>query len=500
MNLHRRMIALLCALVTLFGLVFCTACGKTTPDQPSIDVSDPLPSLPAIHINTADGKYDFATKPVREDKLLDSIEYVSATVSVSNCDAEYVISDADAQVKVRGNWTLNYPKKALRIKFAEKHGMLGMNEGREFKNWLLLADWKDLSMCNNTTALYLADHILGADGYYVSDFMNVEVYINGHYWGVYLLAEQQEVNDGRTSVAECEKDYTGTDIGYFFEYDAYYRDERALPSGDPTFEINYGLFDKFGSGKPDPDPYMAGGMHGYTMKSDINDDAQLDFVASYVQNAYTIITSAIYEDKHYAFNDDYTGIVPIQGKSVQDTVSQVIEIQSLVDMYLLNEIVVNPDIAWSSFYISLDMSEEGSKKLIFEAPWDYDSCFGIRASTPTTPGTESFEGQYVARTRNPWLCIFSDQEWFMEMVIAKWKSINESGVMDGALALIEKQKTEYADYYDANYRRWQARIYDGNEELIPEVNACKNQRDAADFLIKWLSNRIDALNREWGVQ
>ena len=497
MKLYRSLAAVLCLLATLLCVVGCAAEKQPAvqyPDMPELSTQ-----LPAIHIDTADGSYEFAQKPVREDKLPGGpgIEYVAASVSVSNCDAEYVIDDAEAQVKARGNWTLNYPKKALRIKFAEKQGMLGLNEGRQFKNWLLLADWKDLSMTHNATALFLADALLAAEGYYVSDYMYVEVYINGHYWGVYLLAEQQEINEGRTSVPEAEKDYAGTDIGYFFEYDAYYRDERMLPDGDPTFEINYGLFDKYGTGKPNPDPYAAAGMHGYTMKSDIYSDAQLDFVADYVQNIYTIITEAIYNGEHYAFNEDRSGIVQVEGTSVKDTVAQVIELDSLVGMYILNEIVVNPDIAWSSFYLSLDMSEEGSKKLIFEAPWDFDSCFGIRASTPTTPGTESYEGQYVARTRNPWLCIFSDQEWFMDMVRAKWADIRDAGVTDDALALVEQYKVLYRNNFDANYRRWKDRVYYGNEELIPELNSFGFQHEAADFLTGWLTNRVAALDKEF---
>ncbi len=496
MKIRRSLIAFLLALVMLTGICACSGEPEAHPYEPNMNAV-----MPTIHITTEDGKYDFIKKPVREDKMAGTIEYVSATVTVSDCDAQYVITDAEAQVKARGNWTLNYPKKPIRIKFAEKRGMLGLNEGQEYKNWNLLADWKDLSMCNNTTALYLAQNILGADGYYVSDFMNVEVYINDAYWGVYLLVEQQEINDGRTSVADCEKGYTGTDIGYMFEYDAYYRDERNMPngSGDPTFEINYGLFAD-GWGMPHPDPYQANGLHGFTVKSDINDDAQLEFLASYVQNAYTIITSAIYENKHYAFNEDYTDIVPIEGKSVQDTVSQVVELQSVVDMYLLNEIACNPDIAWSSFYLTLDMSETGSKKLIYEAPWDYDSCFGMRASTPTTPGTETNEGLYVSRTNNPWLRVFSEQQWFMDLVAERWNQIKAAGVPENTLAFIEQQKVMYEADYAENYRRWKERVWDGNEEVVPELNTYQKQGDAADFLIRWLSGRFEYLDSQWGKQ
>jgi hypothetical protein len=41
------------------------------------------------------------------------------------------------QVKVRGNWTTDYPKKSLRIKFDDKQKMFGLNSDGEFKNWVL---------------------------------------------------------------------------------------------------------------------------------------------------------------------------------------------------------------------------------------------------------------------------------------------------------------------------------------------------------------------------
>ncbi len=40
------------------------------------------------------------------------------------------------------------------------------------------------------------------------------MYLNNLYWGVYLLAEQQQVNANRINVTEPEDNYTGTDIGF----------------------------------------------------------------------------------------------------------------------------------------------------------------------------------------------------------------------------------------------------------------------------------------------
>lgn len=256
------------------------------PDQITLDestlekyayVPQIYDGMPKIHINTEDGDNSFATKYSLTDKLLDQIEYVDATISTSECDEEMIMSNVEASVKVRGNATLNYDKKPLRIKFSEKQNMLGLHDGEKYKNWVLLADWKDMSMQNNVIAFYLGQTILGSDGYYATDFRNVEVYLNDEYWGVYLLVEQQEVKDGRFSVTEVEDDYEGTDIGYVFEYDGYYTTEQQMPdgAGDPTFDIDL------------LDPIF--NQPGFTVKSDIYSDKQLEFLSNYVQNAYNIL-------------------------------------------------------------------------------------------------------------------------------------------------------------------------------------------------------------------
>jgi hypothetical protein len=256
------------------------------------------------------------------------------------------MSNVTAEVKVRGNATLNYEKKPIRIKFEKKQSLLGLHGGEKYKNWVLLADWKDLSMTNNTVAFYLGKTILGSDGYYCTDFRNVEVYLNGEYWGVYLLVEQQEAKDGRSSVPEVEDDYTGNDIGYFFEYDGYYADEKNMPDGDPTFTMNH-------QGLP-------ASSNGYTVKSDINADSQLTFLQTYMNNIMYIAHQAT-KGRYYKFDENYNVVSAGQGQSAKDIIGTVIDLQSLVDVYILNEIAKDLDVDWSSFYLSLDMSAEGNK-------------------------------------------------------------------------------------------------------------------------------------------
>ena len=468
----------------------CTVCGEEDPnaEDPKKVHYDFMPliteQMPAIYINTPDNSNTWATKYNRSDKLNGKIEYVKATVSTGNCEDDYILSNLEANVKVRGNYTLDYAKKPIRIKFEKKQNMLGLHDGEKYKNWVLLADWKDLSMTNNTVAFYLGNTILASDGYYCTDFRNVEVYLNGEYWGVYLLVEQQEAKDGRSSVPEVEDDYTGNDIGYFFEFDGYWNLEG--PDGDPTFTMNH--------------QGLATGNNGYTVKSDINADSQLDFLSSYMNNAFYIAYQANFKGKYYKFNEDFTAVVEApEITSAKEAVGNVIDLQSLVDMYILNELAKDLDFDWSSIYLSVNMTSEGNKKITFEAPWDFDSCFGIieRENCSAT------NDMYAKNDENPWIRLVRDQDWFWTMVYEKWAEMKEYNLFENLISFIELQSETYKNYYIKNYQKWSSRVSGGNSECVGILNSYKDintaQGYAVDYLIDWLTKRFTYLDSVFTV-
>lgn len=456
-------------------LVLCLLGASTAAEEASLWYPQITAELPIIAITTGDNNH-FATAFVREDKLQGRIDYVDATITVS--DGEQVLLAGErAQVKVRGNWTLDYPKKSIRIKFAEKQSMLGLNANRPYKSWVLLAEWKDLSMLNSATALFLAHNILGADGYYCTDYRFVHLELNGEYWGLYLLVEQQEVNPGRVDIAENEADSTDRYTGYLMEYDAYFNEEAALPNSDPVFQVYH--------------QGLTGEQYGYTIKSHIANSRQVSFLRSCIRLTYRACHAAVNEGKHYAFNEKHTELVPLESTSVRETVERFIDLPSLVDTYLLNEIACNPDLGWSSFYLSLDLSEDGSRKLTFQAPWDFDSAFGIRHDYEAT------RGDYARYAGNPWLQLFADEPWFQEMVKARWAELKAQDLPEKTLALISALTATYAADFARNYDRWPSRIIEGNHELVEVLNRSQSQGEAADYLTRWLRDRFADLNDRW---
>ena len=215
------------------------------------------------------------------------------------------------------------------------------------------------------------------------------------------------------------------------------------------------------------------------------------FLRSCIRLTYRACHAAVNEGKHHAFNEKYTELVPMESTSVRETVERFIDLPSLVDTYLLNEIACNPDLGWSSFYLSLDLSEGGSRKLTFQAPWDFDSAFGIRHDYEAT------RGDYARYAGNPWLQLFADEPWFQEMVKARWAELKAQELPEKTLALISTLTATYAADFARNYDRWPSRIIEGNHELVEVLNRSQSQGEATDYLTRWLRDRFDDLNDRW---
>lgn len=511
------------ALVLLLACVM-TGCTDDTSKQNRDSVDNLSYVMPVIEINTNNTEgnvLDFATKPVARHvaKMIASWTpgykmppipyYEDCSVTVTDKDKKVLIDKAEAQVKVRGNWTTTYDKKPFRIKFSEKQNLLGLNDGAEMKNWLLLAEYKDGSMQRNKTASEIANEILGKDNLYATDAEFVEVFINGEYWGVYLLAEQQQVNKNRVDITEVEKDYKGTDIGYFFEFDGYFNNEDSFHRFHISYADNAPLtpYDGFnGFGKkirvlPGTDSGVEKDV-GFTIKSDIYSMEQRDFIENFVEGAYRIMYESAYNNKAYEFTGDYSQLVE-SDLTPREAVEKVVDVNSLVDMYIISEIACDADLYWSSFYMSADFGENGNKKLTFTAPWDYDSAFGNTARCTDAKGYYAsniiHDVNAVYNTANPWLLVLAYEDWYRDIIKEKWTEAYDGGLFERVLKQIENDKNAYAKAFDRNYKKWD-NIKNNSAfagELSDKSKECKNQKDHSDYLYWWLSERVEFLNAQW---
>lgn len=472
--------------------------------------------MPIIYINSESGSSDFVDLPVNgyvSSQIASWTPgyvrppepyYEKCGITLTDTDGSVLLDNVGAKVKVRGNWTTSYPKKPLRIKFDEKQSMVGLNGGAEQKNWVLLASYKDLSLLRDQTALMLADGLLGADGLYSSDCRQVEVFVNNEYRGVYLLAEQQQTGRSRVNVTEPKKDYTGTDIGYFMEYDGYFKNEDRLQRFRLDFADNAPVRAFDGNNGERAITLRGGDAQevGITIKSDIYSESQRDFIASYVNNIYRVMYEAAYHDKALTFSDDLSELYESPSLTPEQAVRAVVDVNSLADMYILSEITCDADIYWSSFFMSADLGANGDGKLRFEAPWDFDSSLGNKDRCADGKGFYAanivYDVNNVYETINPWLAVLMYEPWFTDIIREKWTVAYDSGLFDRAYELIEDSSALQAAY-ERNFARWDYRRNkaDVESELSPRSRACKNQAGSAAQLLEWLKTRVEFLNGYW---
>ncbi|MCR5062494.1 MAG: CotH kinase family protein [Treponema sp.] len=456
------------------------------------------------------GSNDFVTKPVakhvRESQLSwgDKSNINAPEPYYEKCIISYGDREiGEAQVKVRGNWTTDYAKKSLRIKFDKKQNIGDLHSSEKYKNWVLLAVYKDPSFLRDAVALEMYNKMFKG---YASECQLVELEVNGEYFGVYLLAEQQEAK--RLGLTEPEKNATNTDIGYLIELDGYSYTE----AENEQFNINY-----LGNVKDYNGKTVNNFTSGYSIKSDINDKVQHDFIADYMNKVWKICYEAVYNKKYYKFDSnfnllEYTPAGSDNNAKCFECVSQVINIESLADFYIYNEIICDPDLYYSSFFMSVDFAEGKDHRLSFSAPWDFDSTMGnkrfsIAGSDCVNEGINAmFAGVcqpdvngWGKDNANPWMVIFIREPWFQKIVKEEWAKIPSQKILTELQKYIDEYSSKkYQAVYDATRKVW------GNptskqgisDELCAasKTAAAKGQAASAEYFKGWLTKRFAAVD------
>ena len=483
--------------------------------------------FPNIYIDTNDA-------PI-EDKE----NYVPMTLSTTNCDEKYEITEAEGEIRLRGNGTLTYDKKAYRIKMASKMNILGLNNKAKAKSWVLIADYADQSMMRNATAYYMGNSLLNYSSNYCSDYMHVNVYLNDSYNGVYLLAEQQQANANRVNVNEASSNYTGTDVGYLLELDYYANEE------DYYFEIGNNFGDNVnGVNLP---------KKAYSIKTDVysNDQVKrlsliidikgqdinviLDFTSSLFINKG--LNLSLYENKEienklsklyhklknlYFFNqmiflgnvysafmkavkgdgldvlDENNDLKSSPYDNAYDTLNSMIDLESVFKMYVLHEMMKNVDVGYSSFYMFVDFSKTSKyPRLTFGAPWDFDWSSGNVNESPYTTYTGEFNSTSFNHM-NPWFYLLSKTNFFKQYIKKYYRVYLNSGIFDGAIAQANYEADAFASEFAHNYERWQTLGTIIYRYTPDDVKSFKVHKDAVNHLIKWLNNRKTAVDKYFG--
>ena len=381
--------------------------------------------LPILHITTETGG-DVESKT----------EYINATLSLFNADEKHCLDELQMEIRGRGNKTWEYEKKSYKMKLSAKQSLLGLGDGRA-KKWVLLANVCDQSLLRNHISQLLADSM--PYGVWAPDTQSVEVFLNGEYRGVYLLCEEIDINPNKIDVPEDLTGMGSEDLGFLVEI-----------SGNPK------------------SPQFSCNDRSYQVHSELSTDAneaseQLQYIKNYVRSAWEAVE---------------------EGDEAK--IAELIDIDSMVNAYLVEEILKNLDCGYDSFYLY----RKPGGKLVFGPVWDFDNALGN-----ADMGTENYYDLYVAYNErfqsNPWLYTAMEYEWFRERVVTMWDE--SQGVRSKLSATVLKVAKDGYNSYCRNFQKWDLFGISWNRET-EQITSLESYTEHYEFLASWIDQRIAWLN------
>ena len=353
----------------------------TTKTSGGTDPTD----IPRVYIVTNKGDNSSITK---ESKTPCSLVVKGGKDGVKN-------AFGDGSVKLRGNSTKFADKKAYNISFNTKQSLMeGRNKG---KKWCLLAAAYDKSMLRSKIGFHLGEifsNVASPEDHYV------EVYLNGTLMGLYDMCEPAD--NGRS------------DIDY----------DDSAESEELMFELENGTKDNV----YDRDEIQDGAMYHNVPSSNVRyvtedmEDEVLALVDGYKEDYpdYNYNQYKAFLERDLASNAKYANWVETIDKVDylirdfgSDKVFEYIDIDSFVDMYLVNEIMNTVDFNYSSvkYYIKM---ENGKPKIYAGCLWDFD----LSTGNSYYGGARKYN-EFRAQT-NPWFQFLMRNTKFRNAVIKRF--------------------------------------------------------------------------------
>ena len=337
----------------------------------TLAAADGSESQLTVHVETlSTGLPSVAVTTTQLDEISSKEEYMTAGVYVGGGDGtvcDYAPREAQlvaGSVKGRGNSSWMQPKRSFTVKLDEKARFLGMSKS---KNWVLVSNYEDKSLLRNYLAAYLSEEVAGAE--YTMKARPVDLWLNGQYFGNYLLMEKIELEGDRVNITDYKDALEANggvipdadQVGYLLEFDAHVMEKDAGTDNvtvlDPNRWREYG-WSRIGPAYYNPEtdetffPVPIGGKW-VTIKKPSTKNLTPEMVR-YIYNVVTDAAECLQSGNYQAIEER-------------------LDVRSFVKWYLIEEFMNNTDASMhSSVYMTLDVGG----KLKLGPVWDFDRSSG----------------------------------------------------------------------------------------------------------------------------
>jgi len=387
-----------------------------------------LTNLPTVVIHTQDDVAPY-----------DKEHEITCLVTIISNNGATVLTDT-AGIRERGNASRTFPKKPYRIKFANKHKVLGSKANA--KKWTLINNYGDKTLMRNQLAFELSRRF-GMP--YTPFCAYVDVVLNGDYKGCYQLCDQIEVRKNRVDIEEMTPaDISGEALtgGYLIEADAYAGQEPE----QGMFWSDYGT--------------------GVTIKSPDEDEivpAQKEYIRS-----------------HYS--------------AMEQNWRTYLDLNTFLRHFLVGEMSGNTDTYWSMY-----LYKHRANDTMYVGPcWDFDLAFENDDRTyPISNKTD-----YIYRSGGSstgYLKTLVDQivvqdATSKQQLASIWEEIRRAGFTEESfIAYINEQATMLAESQRLNFMRWpimNERVHQNPRTYGSYEAEVENVRHYINYRILWLDNKL----------
>lgn len=362
----------------------------------------------SVFIATESGNLDYihAEKGNEEEGYIEIADSLGITVY-----------EGELEIKGRGNSTWQMEKKPYNIKLGDKVNLFGMGKT---KKWSLIANHGDTSLIRNVLAYEAAER---AGMPYNPQFTPVDVYINNDYMGSYLLTTRIGIDGSNVDIEDLEgetEDVNEEDLDTYPQGGDYGTYAGLLEGTKKWYEIPNNPEDITGGYiiemelanryADEASGFVTTRSQPFTMKTpEYASKAQIEYISSYYQN----VEDAIYNN------------------ASMELLDKIVDVESLAQMYLINEWASNMDASLTSTYFY----KPAGDKLYAGPVWDFDIAFGNNDG-------ERFGNDYNDPTK--WTVCYN--RMYRNTVFGKW-DIDEQPTVYNVL-------TSNADFVEEAEKVW----------------------------------------------
>lgn len=402
--------------------------------------------IPGRAIEEADGAFRYTTAS-------DGSAYISARMDIVDHETEYNHPEdaptlsSHITIHVRGNSSRFFEKPSYAIRLITEDGLnnpqyiMGMDVHHE---WALHGPYLDKTLIRN----YMWYNIGGEIMDYAPNVRFCEVMLNGEYQGVYVMMEKITAGDNGARLPLTVNAKRNTFSGYLLQ---------------------------FNGNRPPSNNQLAEQFTYYAKRTEY----QMDIVYPGRSNMTPEIQQGISQD----FSDFEKALYSYDYDSEDHGYPSMIDTQSFIDYFLINELTCNYDAGWLSTYMYKDTS--GRFRMCL---WDMNSACDNYEQTHTEPMT--FHMQHCL-----WYVMMMKDEDFVNAMIDRYWQLRETYFSEEYLyEYIDSTIAYLGESVDRNYEIWGHSFGQRYDKLIPTERNPRSFEESIQQMKDFLSNRLEWLD------